>query len=116
MTANQQQSIDVECQKCAATGVSKSRLSKSRAGTACDNCEGTGKVELTFTPFTGRKTRSDVDFVRPFGQIYPDNDNRVEGQVTYQEFLDGGKPQTQEEIFQELRKKAAAVVERHFKK
>ena len=52
--------IEAECKACRASGIFAGAYEQDGAGLVCDECNGTGKVMVEYTPFEGRKKRDDV--------------------------------------------------------
>ncbi|HLD76162.1 MAG TPA: hypothetical protein VI874_04035, partial [Candidatus Norongarragalinales archaeon] len=78
------------CGSCEGTGVFIGNFEPEGVGNVCWTCKGTGnhKIEFDYTPFTERKTRTDVKTVRMVGQSAD-----AEGHpVSYDEFLAGKMP------------------------
>ena len=57
-------SFEAECGSCGATGIYRGFAEPKGVGVVCLKCRGTGKVVQTYTPFTERKERKDVETVR----------------------------------------------------
>ena len=47
--------VTAECQKCEPTGLYKGPRERGNTSVVCEACRGTGSVDLSYTPFTGRK-------------------------------------------------------------
>lgn len=77
-----QVTIETECKDCGATGVYHGYAEPEGVGVICYKCDGTGKIDLTYIPFTGRKKRSDIRNVI----------RHSPNEVTYEEFLRGRMP------------------------
>jgi hypothetical protein len=76
--------IEIECTACRGTGVYRDWCWLPGIGDLCLDCEGSGKVEYEYTPFTGRKKRADVNKVRLLMNYrVPDPYNAI----SYEEFL-----------------------------
>jgi len=62
MKADANKDVRVECEECGATGVYTGYAEAVGHGVECRKCKGSGF--LTFTLFTNRKQREDVNFVK----------------------------------------------------
>lgn len=56
--------VDADCWSCGGTGIYRGFAEPKSVGVVCLTCEGTGKMILTYTPFTARKLRNDVETVQ----------------------------------------------------
>jgi len=54
----------VECTSCSATGLYRGFCEKPNEPVVCLECDGSGAVELRYTPYTGRKRKNGVTAVR----------------------------------------------------
>ena len=52
--------VDVECSACRGTGLYVGMCENDGAAVVCVKCNGTGKVHMSLTPFTGRRKRDGV--------------------------------------------------------
>ncbi len=94
--------IDIECKSCGGTGLYVGMAERDGAAVICSTCNGTGKQELSYTPFTKRKERTDI--VRVYstggGYVITPKDIVVDGKdfpfstagCTYKEWLNGVTP------------------------
>jgi hypothetical protein len=78
--------VKAECGACRGTGIFRGFAEPEGIGVVCLDCHGTGCKELKYIPFTSRKARNDVKFVRlspcgPAGET-----------ISYKEFLNGMLP------------------------
>lgn len=89
MADNPQEKASVwsRCDNCRGTGVFVRLDERERIGYVCSFCEGTGKRELKYRPFTGLTQRDDVDNVASGKSHQP-----WKGWVTYERFLAGQMP------------------------
>ena len=78
--------IEVECSACEGTGIYRGFREPPGVGIICIYCNGEGKRQISHTPFSGRKIRTDITEVRNR------NDSSAEKTMTYQEFLAGIRP------------------------
>lgn len=81
--------VEAQCEPCMGTGVFRGFAEPPGLGLVCNRCNGSGKMELTYVPFTGRQQRDDVDFVARADHGFPPN---LEGKIYYEEFLEGKMP------------------------
>lgn len=93
-----QVTVEIECPSCLATGVYTDSRWCDGTGVVCAYCKGSGKKELTFTPFVRRKQRTDITTVFAYdatgtGPYVHDESTSKDGTVTYEEFLSGKMPQ-----------------------
>ena len=80
--------IDIECSACQGTGLYHGFAEPPGVGVICVKCVGTGKVEFRYTPFTKRKTRTDIRTVQHSrGSFIGTGVGPVGPSLTYQEFL-----------------------------
>lgn len=85
--------IEVECSDCGGTGIYCGFAEPKGVGVICLGCNGTGKSKLTYTPFTGRKTRKGVKTVRRSrGNFIATGVGPTGKSITYDEFLKGKMP------------------------
>lgn len=91
--ATEQVTVEAECTACGGTGVYHGFAEPEGVGVVCLKCDGTGKMELKYTPFTGRKQRSGINTVmRSRGSLIVTGVGPTGGQVSYKEFLEGKMP------------------------
>ncbi len=85
--------IKVECEACGGTGIYRGFAEPPGVGVVCLTCDGSGCTELTYKPFTSRKTRRDVKTVqRSRGSFVGTGVGPTGGSVAYSEFLNGKMP------------------------
>lgn len=85
--------IEAECSSCKGTGVYRGFAEPKDVAVICLMCGGTGHQDIEYTPFTGRKNRTDVKVVkRSAGNFIVTGVGPTGGSVTYQEFLNGKMP------------------------
>lgn len=58
------ESVVVQCESCGGTGLYEGMCEKKGEPVVCLNCEGTGGVKISYTPYAGRKTKRGVKCVR----------------------------------------------------
>ena len=88
------QSLEVQCGTCRGTGVYHGFAEPKGVGVVCGECDGTGAKTLKYEPFTGLKQRNDVETVRrSAGSLLPTGVGPTGGSVTYEEFLQGKRPE-----------------------
>lgn len=80
--------IIVQCESCGGTGLYQGMCEKKDEPVVCLNCGGTGGVELSYTPYTGRKKKRGVKCVRLSRGNFILNCGGVDGtEMSYAEFL-----------------------------
>jgi hypothetical protein len=95
--------LEGECSNCGGTGVYVGETERGGASVVCANCGGTGKSVITYIPFTGRKTRDDVErvYLSSYGFCIAPKDIDFDGigkvdlakaGVSYDEFIGGEMP------------------------
>jgi len=88
-----QVTVEVECKDCKGTGLYRGFAEPKGIAVVCLKCDGTGKVSLTYTPFTERKRRDDVNTVRrSAGTFIGAAVGPTGGSISYEEFLAGKMP------------------------
>jgi hypothetical protein len=86
-------SVKVFCQACGGTGVYCGFAEPKGTGVVCLRCEGSGAQTLSYEPFTGRKRRNDVQYVRLSAGTFLVTGVGPRGTtVSYDEFLQGRMP------------------------
>jgi hypothetical protein len=82
--------ITVECPSCRGTGLYEGFAERKGEPVVCLNCDGSGAVKLSYTPFTGRKQKRGVKVVRfSRGGFLLTGVGGVDGsEMTYKEFLE----------------------------
>ena len=85
--------VDVECSACRGTGLYVGMCENDGAAVVCVKCNGTGKVHMSLTPFTGRRKRDGVTrvFETNPGFIGLRGSDSSEGGISYEDWL-AGKP------------------------
>lgn len=102
--------LTIECTSCNGTGLYIGMAEKDGAAVICFKCKGSGQVNFTYRPFTGRKQRDDVVrvFKGSFGFMhYASNVMQDDGFVlafasagcTYEEWLNGVEPKPMKELY-----------------
>ena len=90
----ERQTITAECGNCGGTGLYRGFAEPEGVAVVCISCQGTGRVELTYTPFTKRKGKRDIHTGRlSRGSFIGTGVGPAGGSVTYKEFQDGKMPQ-----------------------
>lgn len=95
--------VKAECSSCSGTGLYAGMAERDGAAVVCFQCKGTGRKDITYTPFTARKRRTGITRVYKKGTSYViapkvidfegigKIDLSKEG-VTYEEWLSGVNP------------------------
>lgn len=87
------QEVKAQCEACGGSGVYVGFAEPNGIGVVCLQCQGSGCQTIHYVPFTERKRRRDVDFVRRSkGSFIAAGVGPVGESVTYQEFLEGKMP------------------------
>ena len=90
--------LSVQCENCEGTGITKKRMGSfltttflpPGVGDICNPCNGSGKAEKAYTPFTGRK---EITGIHTVGRTPWYNDDRdIKRTISYKEFLEGKLP------------------------
>ena len=85
--------IEVECGDCRGTGIYHGFAEPKGVGVVCLHCDGTGKAQITYTPFTGRKRRSDISTVQlSRGSLIVAGVGPRGSSISYEEFMSGKTP------------------------
>lgn len=85
--------VDIECKECATTGIYRGFAEPLGVGVICLKCNGTGRVMLEYTPFSGRKSTDGILTVRRSrGSLVAFGVGPTGDEITYQEFLEGRVP------------------------
>lgn len=69
--------VVMQCPECSGTGLYHGFMERRGEFVVCNRCKGTGKTELVFMPFEGRRECTDIKTVK-----LPDGTT-----ITYDEFL-----------------------------
>ena len=77
--------VKAQCGSCRGTGLYSGMCEPRGTAVVCLNCDGTGCATIKYTPFEGRKRRTDIKTVRCCGP--------VGGTVSYEEFIAGKLPE-----------------------
>lgn len=84
--------VDVQCSACRGTGLRHGHAEPKGVGVVCAECKGKGETKLSYTPFTSRVIRDDIEFVTRssawFFGVVP-----IGTQISYEEFLEGKIPE-----------------------
>jgi hypothetical protein len=87
------QVLEIECPNCKGTGIYHGFAEPKGVGVICINCKGTGKSEIHYTPFTGRKTRTDIERVQySKGALLVTGVGPRGNSISYRDFLAGKLP------------------------
>jgi len=62
--AAMKESVIAQCESCGGTGLYQGMCEKAGEPVVCLNCNGSGGVKLSYTPYTGRKEKWGVHWVR----------------------------------------------------
>lgn len=86
-------SVKAECGPCGGTGIYSGIAEPVGVGVVCLRCRGSGGHSIEYTPFTGRKRRTDIQEVRlPKGFSILHCGPGI-GSVEYADFLAGIMPE-----------------------
>ena len=93
----EKQTVKTECASCHGTGVYHGFAEPKGVGVICFDCNGTGCRELSYTPFSGRKERQDIEIVSlSRGRFICGPCGPGRQSITYEEFLTGKMPKVKE--------------------
>lgn len=85
--------VDVECGSCGGTGLYQGFAEPKDTAVVCLTCQGSGKAQLTYRPFTGRKPRAGISWVkRSRGSFIATGTGPVGAPIPYHEFENGRMP------------------------
>ncbi len=85
--------VATECKPCGGTGIYHGFAEPAGVGVVCIKCSGTGRVDIEYTPFTGRKQAKHTHTVRlSKGSLVATGIGPTGSEVTYEEFLAGRLP------------------------
>ena len=85
--------VDAECEACRGTGLYVGMCEKDSTAVVCVRCDGTGKVELQYTPFESRHDRNGIHTVyRSRGTFIATGVGPTGGGISYAEFKAGKMP------------------------
>jgi hypothetical protein len=85
--------LKVECSSCSGTGIYRGFAEPPGVGVICLHCDGSGADTILYTPFTSRKTRTDIKTVqRSRGSLLDIGVGPAGNAISYNEFLQGRKP------------------------
>ncbi len=85
----QEQEVKAKCTSCGGTGLYKGLCEPEGVAVICLDCEGTGARIITFTPYTGRVKREDVQTVQySAGKFIAFGAGPVGESLSYQDFLE----------------------------
>lgn len=80
--------IKAECRDCRGTGLYQGMCEGDGEAVVCLACNGSGCGEIRYTPYTGRKRKNNVRFVRvSAGRFLVSGVGGRGDSMTYQEFL-----------------------------
>ena len=101
--------IVIECEKCKGTGLIKNNFTSDNTAILCPCCNGSGKVDFTYSEFEGRKKCDDVThvFKDTYSKKHYDKDTEVEGTmvhfsnfgISYEDWLNGIEVKPVEELY-----------------
>ena len=63
MSAEGKMQVEMQCPDCGGDGLCMGMCEPNGVAAICSGCNGSGKKVLEYTPFTGRKSRTDVRIV-----------------------------------------------------
>jgi hypothetical protein len=93
MSKTEQKQVEAQCGSCRGTGIYRGFAEPRGIGVVCVECKGTGKRIITYTPFTVRQKRDDVQFVqRSAGTLLVTGVGPTSGKISYADFLAGKMP------------------------
>lgn len=103
MSKQKKVTVKAECGDCGGTGIYVNPLCHDGAGMECRRCKGEGFVEISYTPFTARKKRTDVTRVfkaNPYTEHYTGKHTFKDGRTvdfsqfgcSYEEWENGATP------------------------
>lgn len=84
--------VDAQCSSCGASGVCKRLNGPEGEGVLCGICHGSGKMILSYIPFTHRNTLTHVRTVRRVPGWFMGTVGNTGGEVSYKDFLSGIMP------------------------
>lgn len=85
--------VEAECTSCSGTGIYHGFAEPKGVGVVCLTCDGTGRREIEYVPFTGLKKRNDIQTVqRSRGSLIFAGVGPTGNAVSYDEFLNGKRP------------------------
>ena len=86
-------SVDTVCRACSGTGLYHGFAEPEGVAVVCLDCEGSGKMQMRYTPFTGRQTRTDITRVQASrGRFIATGVGPAGASISYAEFLNGKRP------------------------
>lgn len=84
------QKIEAQCSSCNGSGLYSGMAESGDLAVVCSRCDGSGKMTITYTPFTGRKKRRGIKRVILTNTGYKLNAELVGSYgLTYKEWWDG---------------------------
>lgn len=86
------QTIKIECSSCGGTGLYAGFAEPQGEAVVCLRCSGTGWEEFSYKPFTTRKPRSDIKYVRRSRGTTILGCGPTGSCITYAEFQNGKLP------------------------
>lgn len=84
--------VDTECYLCTGTGIYSGFAEPKGVGVICLNCKGTGLAKLSYTPFSARKSRKDIEKVYLSKGSFLLSCGPSGSSISYQDFVDGKIP------------------------
>ena len=89
MSEQEMVTVKSECSECGGTGIYVGIACHDGAGVVCCHCEGKGFIEISYKPFTCRKTREGIKRVflpEKYKTFYPTDRTENGKTVKYSEF------------------------------
>lgn len=84
--------VEVECPNCGGTGIYHGFAEPEGVGVICINCIGTGMTTIHYVSFTGRKTRTGIEWVQYSRRSIVAGIGLARSSISYRDFLDGKLP------------------------
>ena len=85
-----------ECSACGGTGLYHGIAEPRGVAVVCLRCNGTGAVKIIYTPFTGRRLRTDVQQVQlSRGTLIFGGCGPMGRSISYEEFVAGKMPEVE---------------------
>jgi len=84
--------VKSECGACRGTGIFRGLAEPEGIGVVCLDCHGAGCRALKYIPFTSRKARNDVEFVRLSKGKFILSCGPAGETISYKDFMNGMLP------------------------